>query len=83
MSHVRRRLTPVPFTHVSLADPFWAPRMQTNREVTLAVGYDQCKQTGRIDAFDLTWKPGREPQPHYFWDSDVAKWVEADEIPEN
>lgn len=77
MSHVRRRLTPVPFTHVSLADPFWAPRMQTNREVTLAVGYDQCKQTGRIDAFDLTWKPGREPQPHYFWDSDVAKWVEA------
>ena len=37
----------------------------------------QCKETGRIDAFDLTWKPGDEPVPHYFWDSDVAKWIEA------
>jgi DUF1680 family protein len=35
-----------------------------------------CKETGRLDALRLNWKPGMEP-PHIFWDSDVAKWIEA------
>ncbi len=35
------------------------------------------EETGRIDAFALDWKPGMEPEPAYFWDSDVAKWIEA------
>lgn len=77
MSAVTRRLSPVPFTAVSLTDRFWAPRLATNREVTLPAEYAQLVQTGRLDAFDLSWKPGMEPVPHYFWDSDVAKWVEA------
>ena len=34
-------------------------------------------ETGRIDAFRLNWKPGMPNQPHIFWDSDVAKWIEA------
>lgn len=74
---VQRKLSPVPFTHVTLEDRFWAPRIKVNRERTLPHEYEQCKDTGRIDAFLLDWKPGREPEPHYFWDSDVAKWVEA------
>lgn len=72
-----RRYTPVPFTDVVLDDPFWAPRMRVNRERTIAHQYAQCKETGRIDAFRLQWKPGDEPVPHIFWDSDVAKWIEA------
>ncbi len=70
-------LAPVPFTHVTIEDRFWAPRIRVNREKTLPHQYRQCKETGRIDAFRLDWTPGREPVPHIFWDSDVAKWVEA------
>jgi DUF1680 family protein len=35
------------------------------------------KKTGCVDAYTLQWKPGREKAPHQFWDSDVAKWIEA------
>ena len=73
----RRKLTPVPLTHVTVEDAFWAPRIRVNREQTIPHEYKQCKDTGRIDAFLLNWKPGMEPKPHYFWDSDVAKWIEA------
>lgn len=73
----KRKLNPVPLTQVTVADGFWAPRMQINREQTIPHEYKQCKDTGRIDAFSLNWEPGMEPRPHYFWDSDVAKWIEA------
>lgn len=62
---------------MSIDDPFWSPRLEINRTRTLYHVYQMCQQTGRIDAFLLDWKPGKEPKPHYFWDSDVAKWVEA------
>lgn len=73
----KRKLTPVPLTQVTIEDAFWEPRMRINREKTIPHEYTQCENTGRIDAFLLDWKPGMEPRPHYFWDSDVAKWVEA------
>ena len=68
-------LKPVSFTKVKVRDGFWFPRLKTNREVTLLIEYQQCKQTGRIDAWK--WSPGKPNQPHVFWDSDVAKWIEA------
>ena len=77
VSSTRRKLTPVPLTRVTVEDSFWAPRIQINREQTIPHEYKQCEDTGRIDAFSLNWKPGMEPKPHYFWDSDVAKWIEA------
>ncbi|MBI2302615.1 MAG: glycoside hydrolase family 127 protein, partial [Armatimonadetes bacterium] len=64
---------PVPFTAVHLDDVFWTPKMRVNRESTLRAEYNQCHDTGRLDAFTLT--PGSNP--HIFWDSDVAKWIEA------
>ncbi len=70
-------LTAVPFTRVKLADNFWAPRQAVNRRVTLPIEYEHCRATGRIDAFRLAWKPGQPNPPHIFWDSDVAKWIEA------
>ncbi len=72
-----RKMSPVSITRVVIDDGFWSPRIETNRVVTIPHEYRQCKETGRIDAFDLTWRPGVEPVPHYFWDSDVAKWIEA------
>ena len=76
-TRVFRAYSPVPFTAVTIDDPFWSRRLDVNREVTIPTEYDQLKKTGRIDAFRLDWKPGREPKPHIFWDSDVAKWIEA------
>ncbi len=70
-----RKIEPVPFTQVSIEDDFWAPRQKINRDVTLNVQYEQLKSTGRLDAW--TWKAGEPNQPHIFWDSDVAKWIEA------
>ncbi|HBP38683.1 MAG TPA: hypothetical protein DD640_08085 [Clostridiales bacterium] len=67
----------VPFHQVKIQDPFWTPRIATNREATLPHEYDMLLETGRLEAFRLTWKPGDQPVPHFFWDSDVAKWVEA------
>ena len=74
---VRRKLTPVSFTQVKLDDAFWAPRIEANRAATLPAEYDMCESTGRIAAFDLKWKKGDPNPPHIFWDSDVAKWIEA------
>ncbi len=70
-------LKPVPLERADVADAFWAPRIETNRAVTLPIEYEQCRKTGRIDAYKLSWKPGDPNPPHIFWDSDVAKWLEA------
>ncbi|GHO85359.1 glycoside hydrolase family 127 protein [Dictyobacter formicarum] len=73
----RSRLDPVAFDAVHFADTFWAPRIKLVREQTIPFQYQQCKETGRIDALRLDWKPGQEPVPHIFWESDIAKWLEA------
>ena len=70
-------MKPISFTTVAIDDRFWAPRCQTNRQQTLATEYRQCQTTGHIDAFRLQWKPGQPNPPHIFWDSDLAKWIEA------
>lgn len=68
---------PVPFTAVRFTDTFWAPLQEANRTRAIPANERQCRATGRIDAFRLDWKPGMPGQPHIFWDSDVAKWIEA------
>lgn len=73
----RHSLSPVSFTQVSLQDVFWVPRQTVNRKATLPIAYRRCKETGRIDAWRLAWKPGQPNEPHIFWDSDVGKWIEA------
>jgi DUF1680 family protein len=70
-------LKPVPMTAVALRGGFWEARQRRIREVTLPAQYDWCRQTGRIDAWRLKWKPGQQHKPHIFWDSDIGKWIEA------
>src|SRR5215472_9273638 len=43
---------PVPFTAVHLTDIFWAPRIETNRLVTIPFAFEQCEKSGRMDNFD-------------------------------
>lgn len=68
---------PLPLRSVRITGGFWAERQKVNRETTLRIEYQQCKDTGRIDAWKLNWKPGDPNPPHIYWDSDVAKLVEA------
>ena len=46
-------IRPVPFTEVKIADDFWAPRIETNRTVTIPYAFGKCEETGRIDNFLL------------------------------
>ncbi|MBO4512890.1 MAG: glycoside hydrolase family 127 protein [Victivallales bacterium] len=63
---------------IHLKDTFFAPRQAMNIAVTIPSAIKRCEETGRIDAFKLQWKPGCTlPQPHVFWDSDVAKVMEG------
>ncbi len=70
-----RKNIPVDFEDVEINDSFWSPRLETNRKNTIPTVYDWSRKTGRIDAW--TWKPGKKNRPHHFWDSDIAKWIEA------
>jgi hypothetical protein len=72
-----QKLIPLPLRQVEINGAFWAPKLETNRAATIPAIYQRCKETGRIDAWKLDWKPGMPNEPHVFWDSDVAKWIEA------
>ncbi|MEN6479889.1 MAG: beta-L-arabinofuranosidase domain-containing protein [Anaerolineales bacterium] len=77
MTAPQAHLTPVPLDQVDLQGGFWAPRIEVNRRVTIPLEYQRCTETGRFEALKLQWKPGDPNPPHIFWDSDVAKWIEA------
>src|SRR5258705_1082691 len=70
-------LSPVQISRVVLDDSFWAPRLETNRHVTIPMMYERCRESGRIEALKLNWREGQPNKPHVFWESDVAKWMEA------
>ncbi|MBZ0279060.1 MAG: glycoside hydrolase family 127 protein, partial [Anaerolineae bacterium] len=70
------RLQHVPWFAVSFQGGFWDERQATNRDRTIPAIYHQTHITGRIDAWK--YQPGSgQPEPHIFWDSDTAKWMEA------
>ncbi len=66
----------ISFENIDLGG-YWESKQNTNRDVTLPVIYKQFFETGRVTAFACEWKPGDEKKPHYFWDSDIAKWIEG------
>ena len=35
------------------------------------------EDTGRFSALSCEWKQGEPDRPHFFYDSDAAKWMEA------
>ncbi|HEU5088806.1 MAG TPA: beta-L-arabinofuranosidase domain-containing protein, partial [Roseiflexaceae bacterium] len=77
--------TAVPFDKVHVDDAFWAPRQHINRVNTIPHIYRQLVETGRINAFRPDWDPDEATRRRdswggtavMFWDSDVAKWLEA------
>jgi len=45
-SHKSAGLQQVPFSSVIVADRFWAPRIETNRTVTIPHNFKKCEETG-------------------------------------
>jgi DUF1680 family protein len=74
---------PVPFTDVKLTDTFWAPRLETNRTVTIPHIFKQSDETGRVQNFELAADAlhgvadGKYCSRYPFDDSDVYKIIEA------
>ncbi|QHC58790.1 beta-L-arabinofuranosidase domain-containing protein [Rathayibacter sp. VKM Ac-2760] len=67
---------PVPLRDVSIDDAFWSPRIETVRRETIPFQYHQLETVGHLHALQNEPREG-DPVPHIFWDSDVAKWIEA------
>jgi uncharacterized protein len=75
---------PVSFTAVHLSDVFWAPRIETNRTVTIPFAFQQCELSGRVDNFERAAKALRgealtnTKAPGYpFDDTDLYKVIEG------
>ncbi len=62
---------------IRFSDPFFTPRIERNRSVTVPSAMARCRETGRWDSFKRLWKPDMQNQPHMYWDSDVAKVLEG------
>jgi uncharacterized protein len=72
-------LAAVPFTDVRLTDRFWAPRVETNRTVTIPFGFRKSDEEGRIRNFEVAGKlrPGSYEGKMPFDDTDVYKLIEG------
>jgi DUF1680 family protein len=71
-------IRPVEFTRVKLQDQFLAPRLETNRKVTIPFALKKIEETGRVDNFRKA--AGLMPGPHTgkrYNDSDVFKVMEG------
>ncbi len=74
----------MPFTAVHVDDAFWAPRIETNRAVTIPFAFGKDEETGRVRNFEeaaavLAGKPPADRHiPGYpFDDTDVYKVIEG------
>jgi DUF1680 family protein len=69
----------VPITAVKVTDGFWAPRLETNRAVTIPFALEQSESTGRIKNFEIAGgqSQGSFCSAYPFDDSDVYKVIEG------
>ncbi len=69
----------VPFSETEISDAFWAPRIATNRDVTVNHNLQSCQKTGRIQNFVVASRQaeGAFQGVFGFDDTDVYKSIEA------
>lgn len=69
----------VDFTHVSLDDQFWAPRIEINRTVTIPAAFGECEKNGRFDNFAIAGglMKGEHRGDFSFDDTDPYKVIEG------
>lgn len=69
----------VPFTAVHLNDNFWAPRIETNRTVSIPSAFKECEASGRFDNFAIAggFMKGEQRGDFSFDDTDPYKIIEG------
>ena len=67
----------ISFRNTDITGGFWKKRTDINSTVSVWNVMKRFKETGRFDALSCNWKEGESNEPHIFWDSDVAKWIES------
>lgn len=72
-------LTEVPFTAVHFDDGFWAPRIETNRTVSIPSAFHECEVNGRFDNFAIAGglMKGEHRGDFSFDDTDPYKIIEG------
>jgi DUF1680 family protein len=72
-------IKPVTSTKVNISDEFWAPRVETNRKITIPYGFKKCEETGRIDNFAIAGGliKGQHSGDFPFDDTDPYKIIEG------
>jgi len=72
-------IKPVSFGNVEVTDEFWAPRIETNRKVSIPYAFGKCEETGRIDNFAIAGglKKGQQSGDFPFDDTDPYKILEG------
>ena len=66
----------ISFKDVIFTGGFLKNRYDLNKDVSISSVYKRFEESGRFDALRFKYKEG-EIYPHIFFDSDVAKWIEA------
>jgi len=68
----------LPFQKVNIADDFWTPRLDVNKEAALYHQWDQLEKTHCIDNFRIAAGQTEGFRKGYFFsDSDAYKWLDA------
>ena len=69
----------IPFYHTRLEGCFWGEKQRVSKEVTVDAVYDRFEETKRFEALkcDAEQQEREGWHSHFFWDSDVAKWIEG------
>ncbi len=69
----------VSFTQVQMNDQFWAPRIETNRTVSIPSAFNECEKNGRFDNFALAAGliKGEHKGDFPFDDTDPYKIIEG------
>lgn len=65
------------FEKVNLKDGFWLKRQQTVENSSMKAIYGRFVDTGRFDSLKCGWKEGMANKPHFYWESEIAKFLEA------
>jgi uncharacterized protein len=78
-SHKDYPFQSVPFTDISINDNFWAPRIETNRKITIPFNFAKCEETGRINVFTTAAhkEKGKAYKDLPWGDSDIYKIMEG------
>lgn len=69
----------VAFTKVHINDDFWAPRIETNRKVSIPAAFKECEKNGRFDNFAIAGglMKGEHRGDFSFDDTDPYKIIEG------